>query len=166
DELAELLARHNYGVIARLRPGASREQAAAELETVQARIEAQAGEKVNLRAAVTPLLETVAGKSRRGLLVLMCAIGALLSLGCVNLAHLLLARSERRSWEFAVRAALGASRGSLVRHGLAESLLLARAGGPEAAIVAAVGSNPPTACAPAGIPRLEEVALDGRVMAF
>src|ERR1035441_6441137 len=75
DELADLLGRHNYGVIARLGPGASRQQAATELETVQARIEAQAGEKVNLRAAVTPLLETVAGKSRRGLLVLMGAIG-------------------------------------------------------------------------------------------
>ena len=166
DELAELLGRHNYGVIARLRPGASREQAAAELETVQARIEAQAGETVNLRAAVTPLLETVAGKSRRGLLVLMGAIGALLLLVCVNLANLLLARSERRSWEFAVRAALGASRGALIRHGLAESLLLAIAGGLVAAGVAAVGIDLLTAYAPAGIPRLDEVVLDGRVMAF
>jgi putative ABC transport system permease protein len=161
-----LLGRHNYGVIARLRPGASPQQAVAQLEAVQARIETMAGEKINLRAVATPLLETVAGNSRRGLLVLMGAIAALLLIVCVNLANLLLARSERRSREFAVRAALGATRGALIRHGLAESLLLAFGGGLLAAGVAAVGIDLLKAYGPAGIPRLDEVALDGRVVAF
>ncbi len=166
DELAELLGRFNYGVIARLAPGASREQAAAQLEAVQARFEAQAGETINLRAAVTPLLETVAGKSRRGLLVLMGAIAALLLIVCVNLANLLLARSERHSREFAVRSALGATRGQLIRRALAESLLLAAAGAVLAAGVASAGIDLLKAYAPADIPRLEEVVLGGRVMAF
>ena len=165
-ELQQLLGTHNYAVIARLRSGASREQAVAQLEAVQARMEALAGEKINLRALATPLLETVAGKSRRGLLVLMGAIAALLLIVCVNLANLLLARSERRSREFAVRAALGATRGALIRHGLAESLLLAFGGGLLAAGVASVGIDLLKAYAPAGIPRLDEVALDGRVMGF
>ncbi|HEY9142368.1 MAG TPA: ABC transporter permease [Bryobacteraceae bacterium] len=166
NELEQLLGRHNYGVIARLRPGASPQQAVAQLEAVQARIETMAGEKINLRAVATPLLETVAGNSRRGLLVLMGAIAALLLIVCVNLANLLLARSERRSREFAVRAALGATRGALIRHGLAESLLLAFGGGLLAAGVAAVGIDLLKAYGPAGIPRLDEVALDGRVVAF
>ena len=121
---------------------------------------------MNLRALATPLLETVAGKSRRGLLVLMGAIAALLLIVCVNLANLLLARSERRSRELAVRAALGATRGALIRHGLAESLLLAFGGGLLAAGVAALGIDLLKAYAPAGIPRLDEVALDGRVVVF
>ncbi len=166
DELQQLLGTHNYAVIARLRSGASREQAVSQLEAVQARMEAMAGEKVNLRAVATPLLETVAGKSRRGLLVLMSAIAALLLIVCVNLANLLLARSERRSREFAVRAALGATRGALIRHGLAESLLLAFGGGLLAVGVAALGIDLLKAYGPASIPRLDEVALDGRVMAF
>jgi len=166
DELQQLLGTHNYAVIARLAPGASREQAVAQLEAVQARMEAMAGEKVNLRALATPLLETVAGKSRRGLLVLMGAIAALLLIVCVNLANLLLARSERRSREFAVRAALGATQGALIRGGLAESLLLALGGGLLAVGVAALGIDLLKAYAPVSIPRLDEVALDGRVMGF
>ncbi len=166
DELEQLLGTHNYAVIARLRSGASREQAVTQLEAVQARMEAMAGEKINLRAVATPLLETVAGKSRRGLLVLMSAIAALLLIVCVNLANLLLARSERRSREFAVRAALGATRSALIRHGLTESLLLAFGGGVLAAGVAAFGIDLLKAYGPAGIPRLDEVALDGRVVVF
>jgi putative ABC transport system permease protein len=166
DELEQLLGTHNYAVIARLRSGASREQAVAQLEAVQARMEAMAGEKMNLRALATPLLETVAGKSRRGLLVLMGAIAALLLIVCVNLANLLLARSERHGREFALRAALGATRGALIRQGLAESLLLAFGGGLVGAGIAAVGIDLLKAYAPAGIPRLDEVALDGRVMGF
>jgi putative ABC transport system permease protein len=166
NELGQLLGTHNYAVIARLRHGASREQAVSQLEAVQARMEAMAGQKMNLRALATPLLETVAGKSRRGLMVLMGAIAALLLIVCVNLANLLLARSERRSREFAVRAALGATRGALIRNGMAESLLLALGGGILAAGIAAVGIDLLKAYGPSGIPRLDEVALDGRVVGF
>jgi macrolide transport system ATP-binding/permease protein len=166
SESEQLLGTHNYGVIARLRPGATREQAISQLQAVQTRMEAMAGQTVNLRAAVTPLLETVAGKSRRGLLVLMGAIAALLAIVCVNLANLLLARSERRNREFAIRAALGAGRSALVRQAMAESLLLAMGGAVLAAVVAALGIDLLKAFAPAGIPRLDEVHLDAGVFAF
>lgn len=166
DELEEILGRFNYGVIARLRPGASRPQAVAQLEAVQVRMEALAGEKVGLRAIVRPLLETVAGKARSGLLVLMGAIGVLLLIVCVNLANLLLARGERRSREMAIRAALGAGRGTLIRHALAESAVLGAAGGLLALGVAAWGIHLLTHYAPVDIPRLDEVRLDGRAIAF
>jgi putative ABC transport system permease protein len=166
DELEELLGRHNYGAIARLRAGASREQAVAQLEAVQAQMIALAGEKTTLRALVRPLLETVVGETRRGLLVLMGAIGVLLLIVCVNLANLLLARGERRSREMAIRAALGAGRGTLIRHVLAESLLLAAAGGVLAFVVSGYGIELLTRFAPPDIPRLAEVRMDGRVMAF
>ncbi|MEO8372042.1 MAG: ABC transporter permease [Candidatus Solibacter sp.] len=165
-ELQQLLGTHNYPVVARLRRGASRQQAVAQLEAVQARMEALAGEAVHLRAAAIPMLEMVAGSSRRGLLVLMSAIAALLLIVCVNLANLMLARSERHSREFAVRAALGASRGALIRQGLAESLVLALAGGALGAGIAAAGIALLKVYAPAGIPRLDELALDGRVLGF
>ena len=165
-ELEQLLGTHNYAVIARLRNGASRDVAVSQLEAVQARVEAMAGEKMNLRAMATPLLETVAGKSRRGLLVLMGAIGSLLLIVCVNLANLLLARRERHSRDFAVRAALGATRGALIGHGLAESAMVAIGGGLLGVGFAVVGIALLKAYAPADIPRLDEVTLDGRVMGF
>lgn len=166
DELEELLGRFNYSVIARLRPGASRERAVAELQAVQARIEQMAGEKMNERAVVQPLLDVVVGKARRGLLVLMGAIGVVLLIVCVNLANLLLARSERRSQEAAVRAALGAGRARLLRHAFAETGLIAAAGGLLALGVAWGGIHLLTHYAPVNIPRLDEVRLDGRVLAF
>jgi len=166
DELEEILGRYNYGVIARLRPGASREQAVAQLEAVQSRMEVLGGEKVGLRTMVRPLLETVAGKARSGLLVLMGAIAVLLLIVCVNLANLLLARGERRSREMAIRAALGAGRATLLRHAVAESVVLGAAGGLLALGVAAAGIHLLTHYAPIDIPRLDEVRLDGRAIGF
>jgi putative ABC transport system permease protein len=166
DELEELVGRFNYGVIARLRPGAAPQRATAELEAVQARMEELAGERVHERALITPLLDIVVGDARRGLLVLMGAISVLLLIVCVNVANLLLARGERHGREAAVRAALGASRSRLLRHALAESLLLAAAGGALAILVASGGIELLTRYAPVDIPRLDEVRLDMRVLAF
>ena len=166
EELEELVGRFNYGVIARLLPGASPKRAVAELEAVQARMEAIAGERVHERAIVTPLLDVVVGKSRRGLLVLMGAIAVVLLIVCVNLANLLLARGERRSREAAVRAALGASRVRLLRHALAEITLIATAGGVLALVVAWGGIHLLTRSAPVDIPRLDEVRLDARALGF
>ncbi len=166
EELKELVGRFNYGVIARLRPGASTARAVAELQAVQARMEELAAEKVNERALVAPLLDTIVGKSRRGLLVLMGAIGVVLLIVCVNLANLLLARGERRGREAAVRAALGATRVRLLRHALAETTWIAAAGGLLAVLVAWAGIQLLTRYAPVDIPRLDEVRLDGRVLAF
>ncbi len=165
DELAELLGRHNYAVVARLKPGATRQRASAELEAVQLQMIRLAGEKTELRADVTPLLDTVVGNTRRGLVLLLCAVGAVLLIVCVNLANLLLARGERRAREVAVRTALGASRAQLIRNALAEVLLIGLAGGALGLIVAssAVAALRRSAI---NIPRLEEVQVDARVMLF
>ncbi len=165
DELAEILGRHNYAVVARLKPGASRQRAVAELEAVQLQMIRLAGEKTELRAEVTPLLDTVVGNTRRGLVFLVCAVGVVLLIVCVNLANLLLARGERRSREVAVRTALGAGRAQLIRSALAEVVLVGLAGG---ALGLAVASSAVAALRKSGvnIPRLDEVQVDTRVMLF
>ncbi len=166
DELRDLLGRFNYAVIARLRPEASPQRAAAELEAVQARMEDLAGEHPHERALLTPLLDTVVGKSRRGLLVLMGAIGVVLLIVCVNLANLLLARAERRGRESAIRAALGAGRLRLLRHAFSETAAIAGAGGLLGLAFAWLGIYLLRHYAPVDIPRLDELRLDGRVLAF
>jgi predicted permease len=165
DELAELLGRHNYAVVGRLKPGADRRRATAELEAVQLQMIKLAGAKANLRAQVTPLLDTVVGNTRRGLVFLLCAVGAVLLIVCVNLANLLLARGERRAREVAVRTALGADRARLIRNALSEVLLIGLAGG---ALGLAVASSAAAAIKRAAIeiPRIEEVQVDARVMLF
>jgi putative ABC transport system permease protein len=166
EEMEELLGMFNFGAIARLKPGVSPTRAAAELQAVQARIETIAGEKLGMRALVRPLLDVEVGNARRGLLMLMAAIGVVLLTVCVNLANLLLARGERRIREMAVRAALGAGRARLIGHAMAETALIGAAGGLLGLAVAAAGIYFLTHHAPVQIPRLDEVKLDGRVLAF
>ena len=106
------------------------------------------------------------GKARRGLMVLMGAIGVLLLIVCVNLANLLLARAERRAREIAVRAALGAGRARLIRHAFAETALIAIAGGALGICVAAACVFLLTHSPSVNVPRLDEVRLDGSVAIF
>ena len=166
SELEELTGRFNWGCVARLKPGATPQRVATELQVGTAELERRAGEVMHIRVAVTPLLDMVVGHTRRGLLVLMAAIGVLLLIVCVNLANLMLARAERRGRETAVRAALGAGRGRLIGNALAESALTALAGGALGICVAAAGVFLLVHNAPVDIPRLNEVRLDGRVVAF
>jgi putative ABC transport system permease protein len=166
NEMEELLGMFNFGAIARLKPRVSTARAATELEAVQARMETLAGEKVGMKALVMPLLDAEVGQARRGLYVLMAAVGVVLLTICVNLANLLLARAERRGREIAVRAALGAGRARLIGHAMAETALIAIAGGLLGFGVAAAGIYLLTHRAPVEIPRLDEVRLDGRVLAF
>jgi predicted permease len=167
DELAELMGMFNYSVIGRLKQGVTREQALAELNVIGAQIAAMApGEKVELRASAVPLRESVVAKSRRGLLVLAGAVGALLLIVCVNLANLMLARAERRSHEAAIRTALGAGRGRLLGSALTEALLIALLGGALGVAVAGASLGALVRSAPADIPRLSEVRLDSGVLLF
>jgi putative ABC transport system permease protein len=166
EEREELLGMFNFPVVARLKPGVSIARAAAELESAQARMETLAGEKVGLKAMVTPLLDAETGSARRALLLLMAAIGVVVLTICVNLANLLLARGERRGREIAVRAALGAGRARLLRHAMAETALIAAAGCLLGLGLAAAGVSLIVHHAPPDIPRLDEVRLDGRVPLF
>lgn len=166
DEMKELMGNFNYTVIARLKHGVTADQSLAELNVIAAQLVKMAGENMELRALVLPLRESIVGKSRRSLWVLLAAVGSVLLIGCVNLANLLLARSERRSRDVAIRAALGASGGQLVRQALAETVFLALVGGTLGVILAASGLGALIKSAPPDIPRLDEVRLDSGVLFF
>ncbi len=166
EELGHLMGNFNYGVVGRLKPGILAAQAVADLNVIATRLVKQSGEKVDLRAIVTPLQETIVGKTRRGLVLLLGAIGAVLLIICVNLANLLLGRAESRAADAAIRLALGASRAQLLRRSLSESMVLALGGGLLGAAAAALGLGLLVRLAPADLPRLDEVRLDGSVLGF
>jgi predicted permease len=166
DDFEEINGDYNYAAIARLRPGVSREKALAELNVIQADISKRIPEKMDLHAVMSSLHEDIVGQSRRGLVVLLGAVAAVLLILCVNLANLSLARAAGRARESAIRTALGAGRAQLVRQTLTESLVLALAGGVLGIALAAWGVPVLVHAAPLDLPRLGEVSLDGRVLAF
>src|SRR6185369_13649100 len=119
----------NYAGVVRLRPGVSVAQARAELNGIQGEIAKGFPEKVELRAELVGLQEQITGRARSGLVLLLAAVGMVLLIACVNIANLLLARGTARRREMAVRTALGAGAGRLLRQAMAESLMLAVSGG-------------------------------------
>jgi predicted permease len=155
----------DYSVIARLAPGVSVAQARAHLQEIESAVTAREGAGMSVNALVTPLHEQVVGGSRGGLVLLLGAVAAVLLLVCVNLASLLLARNAGRAREAAVRVALGAGRGRLIRESLTESLVLALAAGLVGLVLAQVGLTALLQLAPPDLPRLHEVRFDGRIAA-
>ena len=113
-----------------------------------------------------PLKQQVIGNIGNVLWVVMSTVGLVMLIACTNVANLLLVRAEARHQELAVRAALGAGRSRIARELLTESLMLGLMGGAAAVAVAAAGLRMLTAIGPAELPRLSEVALDGRSLAF
>jgi len=166
DELETLMGMFNYNVVARLRPGVPVERSQAELDVIAAQLVKQSGEKLELRAQATPLLDYMTGRSRRGLLVLLGAVGSVLLIVCVNLANLMLARAERQGREAAIRTALGASPARLLRQAFTQALVIALLGGALGVGVAWAGLGALVRSAPADIPRIAEVHLDLRVLLF
>lgn len=163
-----LMGEFNFSAIGKLKAGVTREQAEAELNIIGSNLVAQLGaaDRSELRASLTPLKEKITGPSRRGLLVLLAAVGAVLLIVCVNLANLMLARVLARRREAAIRAALGASRGDLILHVLTESLVLAIAGGLLGLLAAEWGVRLLVQTAPVDLPRLNEVHVDASVLGF
>jgi predicted permease len=166
DDELEALGDFNYACIGRLRRGVQRAQALSELNVVQAHIASQTGEKIELRAALVFLQDQITGRSRTGLQLLLAAVGAVLLIGCVNIANLLLARGTARRREIAIRTALGAARGRLVGQMLVESLVLAGMGGAAGVALAYEAIRVIVAYAPVDLPRTDEVHLDARVLLF
>jgi putative ABC transport system permease protein len=156
----------NYSVIGHLKPGVARQQAVSELTVLQRAVAARLPDKAHLGVLVRELQEEVTGASRTPLLILFGAVGAVLLIVCVNLANLALARGAARSRDLAIRLALGAARGQLIRHVLAESVCLACVGGTLGTMVAWAGLTALLSRAPLDLPRLNEIRLDGRVLVF
>lgn len=161
---------HNNRAVARLREGASLQQAQIELNVLQAQVSdiatREAHEPVTLAAVLTPLGETVVGGARRGLLLLFAALGAVLLIACSNLTNLSLSRTAGRVRETAIRSALGASGRRLVFRAIVEQLVLAIAGGALGMWVAWAAIAAFVRTAPVDVPRVSEVALDDRVLVF
>ncbi len=142
-------------------------QAQSELQGIDQRLAAAYPEEnKNRRAILIPLHDRIVGQSRNALWVLFGAVSLVLLIACVNFASLLLARAAEREREFVIRAALGAGRGRLVRQLLTESVLIAVAGGALSIMFAMWGIDLLTALKPDDLPRLDEIAIDRRVMFF
>ncbi len=158
---------NNFDAIGRLKPGATLATASAELRTICERLEKEFP-KTNQDKIVEPLpmLEFMVGRVRRALFVLLGAVGLVLVISSLNVAGLLLARSASRQDEFALRLAVGAGRGRILRQVLTEGLCLSLLGGVLAAGVATWGESALVALAPESLPRTWEVSIDGRVLAF
>lgn len=166
EELNEIVGRFNYEVIGRLAPGVTSSAAEAQLNVIAARLSLLSPEKVEVRSTTIPLQSAVVGDARRGLWILLGAIGTVLALACLNLGILGLTRAELRSHDTAVRSALGASRRRLLAQSLTESALLSLAGGTLGCLFAWWFLDALVGLAPANLPRLDEVRIDPAVLLF
>jgi len=157
---------HGLGVLARLRPSATLEQASAELAVVGRRLAEQYPKSNHGRTFIANPLRPDVGDARSTLWLLLAAVSLVLLIACANIASLLLARAVARDRELAMRAALGAGRWRLARQCLTESAVLALSGGALGVVVAIAGIHPFVSLWPGGLPRAQEVQLDWRVLAF
>lgn len=153
--------------IARLKDGVTQAQAAAALDVLAARLEkAYPEENTGHQFVITPFHTALVGESRTPLFMLMAAVGFVLLIACVNVANLLMARATGRRRELAVRMAMGAARFRLMRQLLTESLVLGMAGGVSGLLIAMWGLDILKSMAPAELPRLAALEIDGAVFGF
>ncbi|HEY6807893.1 MAG TPA: ABC transporter permease [Gemmatimonadales bacterium] len=160
---------HHLHTVGRLRAGMSVEQANREVREIGASVLAEQHPRTydpHARFLVAPLQAELTRGVRPGLLAIMGGVTLVLVIALVNVTNLLLARGVRRRAEFALRAALGAGRGRLVRQVLTETLVLAAAGGVIGIAIAVGGVRALVALSPPALPRIGAIAVDGTVLAF
>ena len=153
-------------VMGRLKPGIAIEQAQTEMHGVSGRIEQAFPETKGFGVYIVPLHRQIVGDIERSLLILMAAVGFVLLIACANLGNLMLGKTATRQKELAIRSALGARRGRLVVQIVTETLMLALAGGALGLLFAYWASRFFIRIGGDSIPRPEEIAIDGWVMAF
>jgi predicted permease len=156
-----------FNVLAKMKPEVTIEQTKSELETIRANERrADRAQPGPPRLRVVPLSEKLVGRARTPLLILLAAVVLVLAIACANIANLLLARASARQKEVAIRTAVGAGRGRMLRQFVVESLILALIGGAAALLVARASLAVMLRLIPQAVPRLAETTIDGRVLAF
>lgn len=160
----------DYNILARLKPGVTIAQAQADMDLIAEQMKRQYPQNYpangGLTLSVVSLLEQVVGDIRRSLYVLLGAVGFVLLIACANVANLLLARGATRQREMAIRVAVGASRGRVVRQLLTESMVLSLAGGVIGVGIAWAAVRLLRVFGSANLPRLPEIGVDVRVLGF
>ena len=160
---------HNFYAVARLRDGVTAAQATQDISTIARRIYQNSSEKGDYLltdAVAVPLQESITGKVRPALLILLGAVAFLLLVACANVANLLLSQASVRQRELAVRSALGAVRGRLIRQFLTEALLLSFLGGGFGVLAGYSGTSALIALAPQDLPRLDSISISFPVLLF
>ncbi|MGA2851688.1 MAG: ABC transporter permease, partial [Terracidiphilus sp.] len=169
DASPEFLQHHDFHqsqVIARLRPDVTLESAVAQARAVQYQLHLQyLHEPVNDDVASRALNEDLAGNVKKPLNLMLCAVGCMLLIGCLNVSNLLVARGAARQREVAIRSALGAQRATLIREQLTESVLICAAGGLGGILISVLGTQL-LAHAWKDLPTAQSIRLDGFVIAF
>jgi predicted permease len=167
EQETESRSAHNYRVVARLKDGVSLEQASAQMTAIGARLsEKYPDSNKGKSVVVVRMRDDMVRDFRLTLWVMLAAVGVVLLIACANLANMLLAKAVARTREIAIRTAVGASRGRIVRQLATESVVLALLAGGIGVLLALWGSRLLVALAPGDVPRLSEAGVDSRVLLF
>jgi len=157
---------NTMAMVGRLKPGVSEQAAQAESDVISKQIEKDHPERNSFGPKLTILSQYVSARIRSALIVLACAVGVVMLIVCANLSNLLMARGAARQKEIAIRSALGASKGRLIRQTLTESLFLSACGGVLGLALAFTGTRVLAHMTGVSIPLLDTVHLDGSAILF
>jgi len=156
----------NYNILARLKPGVTMQEAQSDINVIAGRLRMEKHRDPSFTISVVPLMQQVVGNVRTAVLIIFGAVFLVLLIACTNVANLLLSRATTRQREIAIRAALGAGRGRVMRQLLTESILLSLMGGAVGLGITGISISIARRMHPGNIPRLGELGIDFRVLGF